>query len=153
MFEPTEAAATTLRKNPSCDDLIRDAQVRKQVNSIPPWRKIYPNMFFLISLSFFLFSQFSSLPLRLLLRSLHLFPTSQKAQLLCRMANQASIQEPSLKLNPKSSSPKLHRAAALSLLLRARHFLYPRSRTCQLQPLFDLSPQSLSPPASLSHRL
>uniref|UniRef100_H2LSR9 Tumor protein p53 binding protein, 2a n=1 Tax=Oryzias latipes TaxID=8090 RepID=H2LSR9_ORYLA len=31
MFEPTEAAATTLRKNPSCDDLIRDAQVRKQV--------------------------------------------------------------------------------------------------------------------------
>ncbi|XP_011482745.1 apoptosis-stimulating of p53 protein 2 isoform X1 [Oryzias latipes] len=37
MFEPTEAAATTLRKNPSCDDLIRDAQsAPKAPVKVPP---------------------------------------------------------------------------------------------------------------------
>uniref|UniRef100_A0A8C8A2G0 Tumor protein p53 binding protein, 2a n=1 Tax=Oryzias sinensis TaxID=183150 RepID=A0A8C8A2G0_9TELE len=37
MFEPTEAAATTLRKNPSCDDLVRDAQsAPKAPVKVPP---------------------------------------------------------------------------------------------------------------------
>lgn len=145
MFEPTEAPAPTLRKNPSCDDLVRDAQVRKQIKSILEWR-IYPDMFFWFD--FFLF--FSSLPLRLRLKSLRLFPTNQKDLLLCRTANRASTQEPSLKPNPKSSS--LNLPAALYLLHRARLFLYPPSRTSHLQLLFDLSPQSLRLPASLSRR-
>uniref|UniRef100_A0A3P9HLM4 Tumor protein p53 binding protein, 2a n=1 Tax=Oryzias latipes TaxID=8090 RepID=A0A3P9HLM4_ORYLA len=37
MFEPTEAAATPLRKNPSCDDLVRDAQsAPKAPVKVPP---------------------------------------------------------------------------------------------------------------------
>lgn len=32
MFEPTEAPATSLRKNQSSDDLVRDAQVRGNEN-------------------------------------------------------------------------------------------------------------------------
>ena len=34
MFEPTEAPATSLRKNQSSDDLVRDAQVRGNENTI-----------------------------------------------------------------------------------------------------------------------
>lgn len=33
MFEPTEAPATSLRKNQSSDDLVRDAQVRVKIRS------------------------------------------------------------------------------------------------------------------------
>lgn len=47
MFEPTEAPAPTLRKNPSCDDLVRDAQVRKQ-NQINLRMKDLPRHVFLI---------------------------------------------------------------------------------------------------------
>uniref|UniRef100_A0A3B3D256 Tumor protein p53 binding protein, 2a n=1 Tax=Oryzias melastigma TaxID=30732 RepID=A0A3B3D256_ORYME len=37
MFEPTEAPAPTLRKNPSCDDLVRDAQsAPKAPVKVPP---------------------------------------------------------------------------------------------------------------------
>lgn len=35
MFEPTEAPTTSLRKNQSSDDLVRDAQVRRNEISIP----------------------------------------------------------------------------------------------------------------------
>lgn len=34
MFEPTEAPATSLRKNQSSDDLVRDAQVRRNENTL-----------------------------------------------------------------------------------------------------------------------
>lgn len=34
MFEPTEAPATSLRKNQSSDDLVRDAQVRGNENTL-----------------------------------------------------------------------------------------------------------------------
>lgn len=33
MFEPTEAPTTSLRKNQSSDDLVRDAQVRGDENA------------------------------------------------------------------------------------------------------------------------
>lgn len=35
MFEPTEAPATSLRKNQSSDDLVRDAQVRGNKKQTP----------------------------------------------------------------------------------------------------------------------
>lgn len=41
MFEPTEAPATSLRKNQSSDDLVRDAQVRRNANSIPKSSPFY----------------------------------------------------------------------------------------------------------------
>lgn len=34
MFEPTEAPAASLRKNQSSDDLVRDAQVRGNENTL-----------------------------------------------------------------------------------------------------------------------
>lgn len=34
MFEPTEVPATSLRKNQSSDDLVRDAQVRGNENTL-----------------------------------------------------------------------------------------------------------------------
>uniref|UniRef100_A0A8C4D9S5 Apoptosis-stimulating of p53 protein 2 n=1 Tax=Dicentrarchus labrax TaxID=13489 RepID=A0A8C4D9S5_DICLA len=36
MFEPTEAPTTSLRKNQSSDDLVRDAQVRERKLKVPP---------------------------------------------------------------------------------------------------------------------
>lgn len=34
MFEPTEVPTTSLRKNQSSDDLVRDAQVRRNKNTL-----------------------------------------------------------------------------------------------------------------------
>ena len=39
MFEPTEVPATSLRKNQSSDDLVRDAQVRGNGNTVLTSRK------------------------------------------------------------------------------------------------------------------
>lgn len=158
MFEPTEAPATSLRKNQSSDDLVRDAQVRGNVSTIlissqnpppPPhhfrfvyYQQNYSTPSNLLFLSF----HFSSLLLRLQSKCLLPFPLNRKALVLCPMANQASTQALFLKPSPTASSPRLPKAAALSHPHRARHSPYPPSRTLHLQQQYGPSPQSCPPP-------
>lgn len=156
MFEPTEVPMTSLRKNQSSDDLVRDAQVRRNENtnltSLTYTQELITDMVWLLleqhSLAFNSLSLFylSSLLQRLLWRCLLLCPPNQKDQALYPMANQVSTQAPSQKPNPIASNPRQPKAAALFHPYRARHFLYPPSKTLHLQLRCGPSPLSCLPP-------
>lgn len=64
----------------------------------------------------------------------------------CPIANQVSTLVPSLKPSPTVSSPRPPRAAILSCPHKARHSLYPPSRTLHLQQQYGPSPQNFPPP-------
>lgn len=84
-----------------------------------------------------------------------LSPPNPKAPQLCHTASQGSTREPSLKPSPTTSSPRVHRAAALSYPLRARLSPSPQSRTPHLRQQYAPSLQNYplpKTPAWVSHR-